>query len=31
MGSPLGPILAEVFMVKVENTLVPKLKQHIKN
>ena len=31
MGSPLGPILAEIFMVELENTLVPKLKQYIKN
>ena len=31
MGSPLGRILAGVFIVKLENTLVPKLKQHIKN
>ena len=31
MGSPLGPILAGIFMVELENTLVPKLKQHIKN
>ena len=25
MGSPLGPVLANVFMVELENTLVPKL------
>ena len=31
MGSPLGRILAGVFIVKLENMLVPKLKQHIKN
>ena len=31
MGSPLGPILAGIFMVELENTLVPKLKQKIKN
>ena len=31
MGSPLGPILAETFMVELESALVPKLKQHIKN
>ena len=30
MGSPLGPILAEIFMVELENTLVPKLKQKLK-
>ena len=31
MGSPLGPILAGILMVELENTLVPKLKQYIKN
>ena len=31
MGSTLGPILAEVFMVQLKNMLIPKLKQHIKN
>ena len=31
MGSPLGPILAGIFMVELENTLVPKLKQLFKN
>ena len=31
MGSPLGPILANVFMVKLKNTLVPRLHQHVKN
>ena len=25
MGSPLGAILANVFMVEIENTLVPRL------
>ena len=25
MGSPWGPVLANVFMVELENTLVPKL------
>ena len=30
MGSPLGPILANVFMVELENTLIPRLQQHIK-
>ena len=29
-GSPLGPILAKVFMVELEITLVPRLHQHIK-
>ena len=31
MGSPLGPILAGIVMVELENTRIPKLKQHIKN
>ena len=31
MGSPLGPILAGIFMTELENTLVPELKQCIKN
>ena len=31
MGSPQGAILALTFMVELENTLVPKLKQHIEN
>ena len=31
MISPLGPILAGIFMVKLEITLVPKLKQHVYN
>ena len=31
MGTPLGPLLADIYMVELENTLVPKLKQHIKN
>ena len=31
MGSPLGPILAGILMVELENTLVPKLKQLFKN
>ena len=30
MGSPLGRILANVFMVELENTLVPRLHQHVK-
>ena len=30
MGSPLGPILANVFMMELENTLIPRLQQHIK-
>ena len=31
MESSLGPILAEILTVELENMLVPKLKQHIKN
>ena len=31
MGSPLGPILAGIFMIELDNKLVPKLNQHIKN
>ena len=30
MGSPLRPILANVFMVEIENTLVPRFHQHVK-
>ena len=30
MGSPLGPILANVLMVELGNTLVPKLHQYVK-
>ena len=30
LGSPLGLILANLFMVKLENTLVPWLHQHVK-
>ena len=30
MGFPLGPILGNVFMVEQENTLVPRLHQHVK-
>ena len=30
MGSPLGPILANVLMLKLENTLVSRLHQHAK-
>ena len=29
MGSALGPVLAGVFMVHLERTLVPKLTEHI--
>ena len=31
MGSSLDPVLAGIFMIELENMLVPKLKQHIKN
>ena len=30
MDSPLGPILANVFMVELENTLAPRLHRHVK-
>ena len=30
MGSPLGPTLANVFMVDLENTLVPRLHENVK-
>ena len=30
LGSSLGPILANVFMVELENTLVPRLHPHVK-
>ena len=30
MGSPLGPVLANIFMVELESVLVPKLNDHIK-
>ena len=29
MGSPLGPVLAGIFMVSLENTLMPKLSEHM--
>ena len=31
MGSLLGPILEGIFIIELENMLVSKLKQHIKN
>ena len=31
MGSPLGPIYTGIFMVELENMLVPKLRQHVQN
>ena len=30
MGSPLGPVLAGIFMVELERSLVPKLSNYIK-
>ena len=30
MDSPLGPILANVFMVELEHTLAPRLHRHVK-
>ena len=30
MGSPLGPILANIFMVKLEKTITPKLEKEVK-
>ena len=31
MGSPLGPILAGIFMVDLERTVVPKLSEYFNN
>ena len=31
MGSPLGLILTWIFMIELENTLIPKLRQHVQN
>ena len=31
LGAPLGPVLANVFMVELESLLVPKLNDHVKN
>ena len=30
MGSPLGPVIANIFMVELESILVPKLNDHAK-
>ena len=30
MGSPLGPVIANIFMVELEIVLVPKLNDHVK-
>ena len=29
MGSPLGPAIANIFMVELETTLVPRLEDHV--
>ena len=29
MGSPLGPVIAGIFMVELENTLVSRLKNYL--
>ena len=29
MGSPLGPVIANIFMVELETTLSPKLEDHV--
>ena len=29
MGSPLGPVLADIFMIELENSLLPKLTKYI--
>ena len=31
MGSPLEPVLSRIFMVELENTLVPTLSNHFKS
>ena len=31
IGSTLGPIVRNLFLVKFENTVVPRLHQHVKN
>ena len=31
MGSPLGPVLANIFMVELESVLFPKLNDHVKD
>ena len=30
MGSALGPVIANIFMVQLESVLVPKLNDHVK-
>ena len=29
MGSPLGPVIAGIFMVELENSIIPNLMEHI--
>ena len=29
MGSPLGPVLADIFMVELENNIVPVLREYL--
>ena len=29
MGSPLGPVIANIFMVELETILLPKLEYHV--
>ena len=30
MGSPLGPVIADIFMIELEKTLLPNLREEIK-
>ena len=30
IGSPLGPVIASIFMSELENVLIPKLNDHVK-
>ena len=30
MGSPLGPVMANIFMVELKSVLVPKLNDHVR-
>ena len=30
MGSPLGPVIANIFMIELETTLLPKLEDRVK-
>ena len=29
MGSPLGPVLVDIIMAELENTMVPRLSNHL--